>query len=115
MTKPSKYRNCPVVVDGIRFASSAEAGRYRVLKMLQQSGQISDLQCQFPFYLAPAVLIRGAKRKTPALRYAADFVYRDKNGVQVVEDVKSGPTKTREYRIKRKLMKAIHQVEIQEV
>lgn len=113
MTKPSKYRNCPVVVDGIRFASSAEAGRYRVLKMLQQSGQISDLQCQFPFYLAPAVLIRGAKRKTPALRYAADFVYRDKNGVQVVEDVKGAPL-TQAYRIKRHLL-AVQGIHITEI
>jgi len=113
VTKPSKYRNCPVVVDGIRFASSAEAGRYRVLKMLQQSGQISDLQCQFPFYLAPAVLIRGAKRKTPALRYAADFVYRDKNGVQVVEDVKGAPL-TQAYRIKRHLL-AVQGIHITEI
>lgn len=102
-----------MVVDGIRFASSAEAGRYRVLKMLQQSGQISDLQCQFPFYLAPAVLIRGAKRKTPALRYAADFVYRDKNGVQVVEDVKGAPL-TQAYRIKRHLL-AVQGIHITEI
>ena len=113
MTKPSKYRNCPVVVDGIRFASSAEAGRYRVLKLMQQAGQISELRCQFPFCLAPSVLIRGEKRKTPALRYLADFAYRDKNGVQVVEDVKGAPL-TQAYRIKRHLLalKGIHITEI---
>lgn len=113
MTKPSKYRNCPVVVDGMRFASSAEAGRYRILKMLQQAGEISDLQCQVPFALAPAVHLFGAKRKTPALRYLADFTYRNKIGQQVIEDVKGGPL-TQAYRIKRHLLalKGIHITEI---
>lgn len=113
MTKPSKYRNCPVVVDGLRFASSAEAGRYRVLKLQQQSGMISDLQCQVPFQLAPGVLIQGAKRKTPPLRYFADFAYLDKHGRRVVEDVKGGPL-TQAYRIKRHLLalQGIHITEI---
>lgn len=113
MTRPSKYRNTPVVVDGFRFASTAEAGRYRVLKMMQQAGEISHLMCQEPFVLAPSVLINGAKRKTPALRYVADFVYRDKRGSMVVEDVKGGPL-TQAYRIKRHLLalQGIHITEI---
>ncbi len=113
MTKPSKYRNTPVVVDGIRFASTAEAGRYRVLALQQKAGQISDLQCQVAFQLAPAVLIQGAKRKTPPLRYFADFAYYDKHGCSVVEDVKGGPL-TQAYRIKRHLLalQGIHITEI---
>lgn len=113
MTRPSKYRNTPVVVDGIRFASTAEAGRYRVLMLQQKAGQISGLTCQEPFVLAPAVRLRGAKRLTPALRYFADFAYLDKSGRQVIEDVKGGPL-TQAYRIKRHLLalQGIHITEI---
>jgi len=46
--------------------------------------------------------------------YESDFSYR-RNGRLVVEDVKSRPTVTRLYRVKKKLMRAIHGVEIQEV
>ena len=113
MTRPSKYRNTPVVVDGVRFASTAEADRYRVLKLLQAAGEISCLQCQAAFQLAPSVLIQGAKRKTPPLRYFADFSYLDKSGRQVIEDVKGGPL-TQAYRIKRHLLalQGIHITEI---
>ena len=113
MTKPNKYRNRKVVLDGMTFASSAEAGRYRVLKIMQAAGEISALVCQMTFQLAPSVLIQGAKRKTPALRYVADFVYRDKRGAMVVEDVKGGPL-TQAYRIKRHLLalQGIHITEI---
>lgn len=113
MTKPSKYRNRKVVLDGMTFASAAEAGRYRVLKMMQQAGEISHLSCQEMFVLAPAVRILGAKRKTPELRYFADFSYFDKAGRLVVEDVKGGPL-TQAYRIKRHLLalQGIHITEI---
>lgn len=113
MTKPNKYRNRKVVLDGMTFASSAEAGRYRVLERLQAAGEISGLQCQVAFQLAPSVLIQGAKRKTPPLRYFADFAYLDKSGRQVIEDVKGGPL-TQAYRIKRHLL-AIMGIHITEI
>ena len=111
MTKPTKYRAKKQVVDGITFASQAEARRYRELKILQQSGKVSDLQMQVPFVLAPAVLIRGANRKSPALRYVADFVFL-RDGAWVIEDVKGALTQA--YRIKRHLM-AVHGLHITEV
>jgi hypothetical protein len=46
--------------------------------------------------------------------YESDFTYR-RDGKLVVEDVKSKPTVTRLYRVKKKLMRAIHGIEIQEV
>ena len=91
MVKPTKYRAKKQVVDGITFASRAEARRYGELKILQQAGEVSDLQMQVPFVLAPAVLIRGANRKSPALRYVADFVF-VRDGARVIEDVKGALT-----------------------
>lgn len=109
----SKYRNRNVVVDGLCFDSAAEARRYGQLKTLQQAGEISDLQCQVSFQLAPPVQIKGAKRKTPALRYFADFSYLDKSGSRMVEDVKGGPL-TQAYRIKRHLL-AVQGIHITEI
>ena len=45
--------------------------------------------------------------------YVADFVYTDKNGNVVVEDVKG--IKTEVYKIKRKLMLYIHNIKIKKV
>lgn len=99
----NKYRNVPVVVDGMRFASTAEAVRYRVLALLEKAGEISDLRCQAAIELAPAVRLPGAARKTPALRYFADFRYVDRWGRTIYEDVKGAPL-TAAYKIKRHLL-----------
>lgn len=109
----SKYRNVPVVVDGIRFASTAEAGRYRVLAIKEKAGEITGLRCQWPIELAPAVRLPGADRKTPALRYLADFRYVDNWGRTIYEDVKGAPL-TAAYKIKRHLLavRGIYIVEI---
>ena len=101
----SKYRNKPVVSrEGYRFDSRAERTRWDVLILQLQCGLISELQRQVPFVLAPSVQIKGKSRKSPAIRYVADFVYRDANGHVVVEDVKGKITEG--YRIKRHLMAA---------
>ena len=109
----TKYRNQPVTIDGMRFASQAEGARYMHLRTLQRAGQITELQCQVPYELAPAVMIRGAKRKTPALRYYADFTYVDSTGVRQIEDVKGGKN-TQAFVIKRHLMacRGVHITEI---
>lgn len=106
----SKYGNQKTVIDDITFASKAEAKRYSVLKLLERAGQITDLQRQVKFELAPPVRLGGRGR--PALRYFADFVYLQ-DGQRVVEDVKGKATEG--FRIKRHLMKAIHDIEIKEV
>jgi hypothetical protein len=99
--KPSKYRNQKCESGGIKFDSRAEMKRWHELVQMQVRGEISDLELQVPFVLAPAVVIGGRKR--PALRYVADFVY-ERDGEQVVEDVKGRVTEG--YRIKRHLMAA---------
>lgn len=103
----SKYRAKPTVVDGIRFASKKEAKRYEILVLLARAGEIADLELQ-PRY---PLRVNGFLVTT----YVADFRYRERRDgqwVKVVEDVKG--FRTREYNIKRKLMRAIHDIRIRE-
>lgn len=81
-----------MTIDGIRFASQREGSRYRALKLLERAGEITGLELQPVFVLAPGVLVPGEKRKRPALRYFADFRYRDSAGRVVVEDSKGKQT-----------------------
>jgi hypothetical protein len=69
---------------------------------LLAAGEITHLNCHVPFKLSVCT-------------YEADFTYL-KNGVLVVEDVKSVATKkNRAYRMKNKLMKAELNIEIVEI
>lgn len=110
--KKNKFRNEPVVIDGHKFPSKREGGRYLELKQYQKIGIIKDLQLQVPFELYPThksggVTIRGKK-------YIADFVYViTNNGQKVVEDAKGYATP--EYLRKRKMFKERYGFEIQEV
>ena len=107
--KPRKYRNKPFVSnEGIRFDSMAEARRYSELKLLEAAGEIEGLVLQPRFPL----LINGVKIG----EYRGDFQYWDNQRSRTVtEDVKSPATITPVYRIKRKLMLALHGIEIEEV
>lgn len=105
----SKYRNIKTQIDGLTFASKKEAHRYGELKLLERQGLLFDLKVQVPFeFRHNDVLI---------CRYYADFQYRDavKGGGKrtVVEDVKGGK-RTKEYIIKKKLMRAFYGIEILE-
>lgn len=116
----NKYGSKKTVVDNIVFDSRKEARRYSELKLLQRAGVISDLKLQEEFELIPAQFetISTAKGKTKrvcverAVKYRADFSYIE-NGRRVVEDTKG--VKTKEYIIKRKLMRYIHGVKIREI
>ena len=68
---------------------------------MEKCDEIADLERQAEFLLIPAQ--RDAKGKVieRAVKYKADFRYKQ-NGEIVVEDVKG--VKTKEYVIKRKLM-----------
>jgi len=101
----NKYGAKKTTVDGITFASKKEALRYSELKILEKAGQISRLEWQIQYVLAPAVRIGGRMR--PSLRYYADFRYRTHDGQTVIEDVKGGSVRTEGYRIKRHLMAAL--------
>lgn len=107
----NKYHNEKVVVDGIRFDSIKEAKRYRELNLLVRAGEISDLELQKEFVLIPNQYING-KLTERAVKYKADFVYKDK-GNTVVEDTKG--LKTDVYKLKKKLMLYVHGIRIQEI
>jgi hypothetical protein len=104
----NKYHNRKTEVDGIEFHSAAEARRYGELKLMVRAGVIDDLVTQPRWDLPVNGLIVG--------RYVGDFSYVQRDtGQLVVEDVKSDPTKTAIYRLKKKLMLAIHGLTIMEV
>ena len=107
-----KYGNKKTVVDGITFDSRKEATRYSELKLLQRAGEIFDLQRQVPFTLIPKQVRDGKVIERPCV-YKADFVYKDKDGTEIVEDTKG--MKTKEYIIKRKLMLWQFGIEVKEV
>lgn len=113
----SKYRNRPVTMDNIRFASQREAQRYKELTLLEKAGKIENLRLQVPYELIPAQYaeVDGKKKCIErAVKYLADFVYFDKEkGEWIVEDTKG--TRTKEYVIKRKLLLQVHGIRIHEV
>ena len=93
----TKYRAVRTTVDGIAFASRAEARRYKELRLLERAGEISRLELQPVF----PVTINGAL----ICKYVADFVY-FADGARVVEDVKGMVTPV--YRLKKKLVEALY-------
>lgn len=112
ISKKPKYGNQKIEVHGVKFDSKREAGRYVELKMMQSAGEIYGLQLQVPFVLAPSVKLDGKNK--PALRYFADFVYfKTGTNEKTVEDAKGKVTDV--YRIKKHLMKSVHNIEIKEV
>lgn len=103
--KRSKYRN---VTTG-RYASKREAKRAAELATLAKAGHIVDLVEQPKFLLIPK---QDGER---ACFYLGDFSYTTRDGKKVIEDVKSDPSKTPAYRIKRKLMLFVHGIKVTEV
>lgn len=107
----SKYHNKKTECDGIIFDSKREAARYKELKILLTAGEISDLRLQVPYELVPVFKVGSEIFR--ATKYVADFVYRDKDGNEVIEDSKG--MRTDVYKLKKKLMAYIYHIVIQEV
>lgn len=95
----TKYRNQVQVTDDGVFDSKKELERWCQLKLLEKGGVISDLKRQVGYELIPKQTFKG-KRIRPCMYYA-DFVYTMK-GETIVEDTKG--VRTKEYKIKKKLM-----------
>lgn len=93
----SKYKNIRVEVDGVKFASKAEANRYLELKVLEAKGLIKDLKLQPRFPL----IVNTVKICT----YVADFQY-IQDGITITEDVKGMLTDV--FKIKTKLYAACY-------
>ena len=105
----NKYGAVRTEVDGVVFASKAEARRYGELKLLERAGTIRELVLQPEYSLA----VKG----NTIGKYIADFVYIDnETGKRIVEDVKGRTaTMTPLYRWKKRHMRAQYGIEVQEV
>lgn len=98
----NKFGNEKTDVDNIRFDSKAESQRYGELKMMERGGLIQGFEMQVPYDLeVNGVLI---------CKYMADFVITWPDGVVTVEDVKG--VQTPDFKLKKKLMWAIHNIDI---
>lgn len=103
--KSGKVNHQVIYANGIRFDSKAEHDRYLELLLLEKAGLISDLVCHPSYEILP-------KQETPKgfgnfrpVDYTPDFKYRDKDGIEHVEEVKSEYTrKEKDYVIRRKLI-----------
>lgn len=103
-----KYNNVPTVVDGIKYDSKKEAKHGQMLEAMQRDGLISNLRRQVPYLIQ----INGVK----VCKCVMDFVFTDSEGNTVVQDVKSAITrKNPVYRLKAKLMLAVHGITVCEV
>ena len=105
-----KFNAVRTEVDGITFASKAEAKRYCELKLSVKAKRIAHLEHQPVFPL----IVNGVK----VGKYVADFRYvvlpwDYEEPVTVVEDVKG--MKTPVYRLKKKLVEAQYGITITEI
>lgn len=118
----SKYNAKKVEYKGMTFDSKRELKRYKELELLQESGEIHNLQRQVKYVLIPTqrepdiIGKRGGVKKGKVIEhecsYTADFVY-EEDGDTIVEDSKG--FKTKDYSIKRKLMLYVYGIKIKEV
>jgi hypothetical protein len=107
--KRNKYRAIKVKTKDGTFDSKAEYARWIELKTLESAGEISYLRRQAEFQL------RAHRAGTPHGErvggYVADFVYNDKDGNLIVEDVKG--VETDMFKWKAKHMLAQYGIEVQ--
>ena len=95
-----KYRNQPVVVDGQRFDSKAEARHWTALRAELSVGRARLVLRQVPFHLPGGVT------------YRVDFLVHRQDGAIEFHEVKGHRTEV--YRIKKRQVEALYGVEIQE-
>jgi hypothetical protein len=108
--RKNKYNAAGERIDGMWFASAAEGKRYLQLKVMVERNMIDNLRCQVKL---PCVV-----NNRLICTYIADFAYVviDDRGTairSVWEDVKGMITDV--YKIKKKLVQAVHNIEILEI
>lgn len=114
MRRYSKYNAKKTVVDGIEFDSLREADRYCELKLLEKAKEIRNLELQPRFLLQDKFKDKQGNTHRK-VEYVADFMYIDKCGKTIVEDVKGVLTDV--YKLKKKLFLKIYddQYEFKEI
>ena len=104
--RPNKYFAKKTVAMGLKFDSRWEAERWGQLKAMERAGVVTQLERQVKYELT----INDVK----ICDYIADFRYliEEENGLSklVIEDAKG--ILTPEFKLKKKMMKAIHNIDI---
>ena len=104
--RPNKYFAKKTIAMGLKFDSRWEAERWGQLKAMEKAGVVTQLERQIKYELS----INDIK----ICDYIADFRYllEEENGLSklVVEDAKG--VLTPEFKLKKKMMKAIHNIDI---
>ena len=104
--RPNKYFAKKTVAMGLKFDSRWEAERWGQLKAMERAGVVTQLERQIKYELS----INDVK----ICNYIADFRYllEEEDGLSrlVVEDAKG--IQTPEFRLKKKMMKAIYNIDI---
>jgi hypothetical protein len=109
----NKFNAKAQIVDGVRFASQKEARRYCELKLLRDAGRIQRLELQPRFDLE---VVSKTGECVKVGRFTADFAYEEWPAWQrVIEDVKSQPSKTEAYRLRKRIVEAQYGVTITEI
>ena len=118
-----KYGNNKIKNAFGTYDSELEYARFIFLANRQKDGEISGLRRQVEYLLIPAQYgteIRHLKTKDKEVRvllerscsYIADFVY-ERNGKVIVEDCKGSKyIITADFKIKKKLMLWVHQIQV---
>jgi protein associated with RNAse G/E len=101
----SKYNAVKCVVNGIKFDSKKEARAYVSLKQLHTLGKLSNLELQVPYVCK----VNAVKICT----YKADFRITWIDGKVEILDAKG--FKTPVYKLKKKLVEALHNIKIVEI
>jgi hypothetical protein len=89
------------------YASKREAELGAKLAILFRAGKIEDLKEQVHIILIPG------KGKLKGITYVADFTYNDLDGTPHVLDAKG--CRTPVYKLKRKMLKLLHDIDIEEI
>ena len=125
----NKFNAKKIEFNGIKFDSKKECERYKQLLILESDGDIKDLELQKKFVLIPKQVkeyeetLKSGKKKIKTitlereLSYIADFYYKDKDGNEIIEDVKGCKfgASYNIYVIKRKLMLYFYKIQIKEI
>ena len=100
----NKFGNVRTELDGHTFASKAEAKYYATLKLREKAGEVTDIELQ-PVYVLQV---------KPRITFRPDFRFTDRVAGRVrVVDVKGHETQV--FRLKKRLLKAVHGIEVEVV
>lgn len=98
-----KYNANQTIIDGRKFPSKKEAGRYQELMQMWRSGEIR--------YFLPQVSLE--LNDQGSAKYRCDFLIFPHEGPEIYEDVKG--IKTDMYKLKKKLIEARYPIKIIEI